>query len=358
MKSQDNQPPPPGRPTSRRRFLQALGLAGAASAAAAMPAAHASPRDEEELVTVLALSKCIGCGACVAACKETNAWKHPEPEHPYPKMYPARVKVAEWSDKREVDDRLTPYTWLYIQSATVEYQGETHEINIPRRCLHCFNPPCANLCPWGAARKQSNGIVRIDADICLGGSKCKSVCPWNIPERQTGVGLYRKILPSFAGNGVMYKCDRCYDRIDQGEIPACIEICPMEVQTIGPRKEMVALAHELAEEMGGFIYGETENGGTGTLYVSPVPFALLNEAIAKGPGRPGLGPAANSMETAENLTWAFLLAPVAGTAAGLLKAGSHLIHEAEHDQHATGKPRTEPAADPDSTDSSQGGMEG
>lgn len=316
------------RSASRRAFLKSLGLAGAAGASAALPEARAS-LPEDELVTVLDISKCIGCGACVEACHEANGDKFPQPQKPYPKMYPNRVKVAEWSDKRNIDDRLTPYNWLYIQPVEVAYQGETYELTIPRRCLHCTNPPCANLCPWGAARKQSNGIVRIDDEVCLGGSKCKSVCPWSIPERQTGVGLYLDLLPAFAGNGVMYKCDRCYDRVDRGVAPACIEVCPVGVQRIGPRREMVAYAHKLAKNMNGFLYGEAENGGTNTLYVSPVPFELIDEAIEKGPGRPHMAPVENTMETAENLSWALLVAPLAGTAAGLLKAGTRLLKAAE-----------------------------
>jgi formate dehydrogenase iron-sulfur subunit len=323
---------------SRRLFLKALGLAGAAGASAALPQARAGGREGEALVTVLNIGNCIGCGACVEACREANSWKYPRPEKPYPKMVPNRVKVAEWSDKQDVTDRLTPYNWIYVQSAEVEYQGKTYAISIPRRCLHCANPPCANLCPWGAALKQSNGIVRINDATCLGGSKCKSVCPWSIPERQTGVGLYLKLLPSVAGNGVMYKCDRCYDRIATGAAPACIEVCPMEVQTIGPRSQMIPFAHELAQEMNGFLYGEIENGGTHTLYVSPVPFELLDEAIAKGPGRPHLAPVENSMETAQNLSWALLVAPIAGTAAGLLTAGRRLIDTSE--RSATGTAAT------------------
>lgn len=313
---------------SRRTFLKALGVAGAT---AAIPATRASAAREEELATLLDLSKCIGCGACVEACKEVNGHKYPEPQKPFPRMYPNRVKVADWSERRDVDDRLTPYNWLYIQTAEVEHDGELREVNIPRRCLHCQNPPCANLCPWGAARKQSNGIVRIDDEICLGGSKCRSVCPWMIPQRQTGVGLYLRILPSLAGNGVMFKCDRCYDRIDRGELPACVEVCPMDVQTIGPRSEIATAAHALAEEMNGYIYGETENGGTNTIYVSPVPFELLNEAIDEDTksGKPHLGPTPNSMETEENLAWAFLAAPVAGIAAGVLKTASVLTKEQE-----------------------------
>lgn len=303
---------------SRRKFLQGL-VAG--SALAFLPQGVRASR-EEELATLLDLSKCIGCGACVEACKESNKHKFPKPKKPFPKMYPSRVKVADWSDKQEVDDRLTPYNWLFIQTAYVTWQGKEYEINIPRRCLHCQNPPCANLCPWGACLKQENGIVRINSDICLGGSKCKSVCPWHIPERQTGVGLYLKLLPSYAGNGVMYKCDRCYDRIAKGLLPACIEACPEGVQSIGPRKEMLAKAHKLAKEIKGYIYGEKENGGTNTFYVSPVPFDVLNEAIEKGPGKPHLKSVPNSMAQEEKLGLALLTAPLAGVAASILKVVS------------------------------------
>jgi Fe-S-cluster-containing dehydrogenase component len=230
-------------------------------------------------------------------------------------MYPSRVKVADWSDKRDVTDRLTPYNWLFIQEATVTVNGKEETFTFPRRCMHCQNPPCADLCPWGAARKLRNGITRIDADICLGGSKCKAVCPWHIPQRQTGVGLYLDILPNFAGNGVMYKCDRCYNRIEKGELPACIDVCPEKVQKIGPRDEIIKEAHAIAKEIKGYIYGEKENGGTNTIYVSPVPFKDLNKAIEKGPGKPGLQPVKNSMAHADNLAKAMIIAPIAGIAA-------------------------------------------
>ena len=234
-------------------------------------------------------------------------------------MYPSRVKVSDWSDKRDVMDRLTPYNWLYIQEATVTVNGEEQTFTFPRRCMHCQNPPCADLCPWGAARKLKNGITRIHADICLGGSKCKVVCPWHIPQRQTGVGLYMDILPAFAGNGVMYKCDRCYDRIEQGKRPACIEVCPENVQKIGPRDEIIKEAHAIAREIKGHIYGEKENGGTNTIYVSPVPFEELNTVMEKGPGRPHMKPVEDSMAHADNLAKAMVIAPLAGAAAAVGK---------------------------------------
>ena len=72
-------------------------------------------------------------GACVEACRETNAPKFPDPQKPFPKMIPERVKVSDWSDKQDVDDRLTPYNWLFIQTATVVVDGEVKSVGkIPK----------------------------------------------------------------------------------------------------------------------------------------------------------------------------------------------------------------------------------
>lgn len=308
---------------NRRAFLKTLGTGGAVlaapTAATTLLARDASAASGEPLATLYDLSKCIGCGACVAACRDAHAADYPEPKKPFPKMYPARVKAEDFSDKRDVDDRLTPYNWLFIQSADVTVNGKPVTVNIPRRCMHCTHPPCVELCPWGSAVRYDDGAVAIDPKICLGGSKCRSVCPWHIPQRQTGVGLYLDLLPAFAGNGVMYKCDRCHTRVAAGGKPACLEACPQNVQSIGPRSEILAAARALAKSTGGYIYGETENGGTGTIYVSPVPFADLDGALEKGPGRPGLHAAADVMGKEQNLATAVLLAPLAGIAAGVLR---------------------------------------
>ncbi|MDD3313336.1 4Fe-4S dicluster domain-containing protein [Pseudodesulfovibrio sp.] len=314
---------------SRRGFLKALGVGGAALL---VPTAAGAAGDRvpapsgAELATLLDLSKCIGCGACVDACRESNAHKYPEPKKPFPPMLPAgRAKPEDWSGKRDVDDRLTPYNWLMIQTAEVDYKGRHYEINIPRRCMHCQNPPCANLCPFGAANKQVNGLTRISDNLCMGGAKCRTVCPWRIPQRQSGVGLYLHLMPRLAGNGVMYKCDRCHQLLDKGETPACIPVCPEGVQTIGPRAEMAVKARELARSMNGFIYGLEENGGTNTFYVSPVPFELLNKAIDKGKGKPHLKRVKDVMADESNLAAAALAAPIAGVAAGFLGLGAKLL---------------------------------
>ena len=327
----------------RRDFLKAGLAAAGAAVAAGMPrprAARASSGDE--LCTLLDIRKCIGCEACVEGCRHVNGFKFPEPTGKMPTMYPvSRVKIADWSppEKRAVIHRLTPYNWLMIQSAEGMHKGKPFSLYVPRRCMHCRNAPCVNLCPFGAAFKQSNGIVRIHDRICMGGAKCKAVCPWHIPERQSGVGSYLNMLPNFAGNGVMYKCDRCFNRIAAGELPACIEVCPENVQTIGPRKEILARARELANDIEGYIYGERENGGTNTVYVSPVPFDSLNKAIAKGPGKPHFKPVEDAMADANMLAGALIAAPVAGVigAAFRLKQLATSGSVAEHPEKQDGE---------------------
>jgi Fe-S-cluster-containing dehydrogenase component len=153
----------------------------------------------------------------------------------------------------------------------------------------------------------------------MGGAKCKAVCPWKIPERQSGVGSYMNVLPNYAGNGVMYKCDRCYNRIEQGELPACIEACPKEVQTIGPRAKIVQLAHRLADDMDGFVYGDAENGGTNTVYVSPIPFDVLNSSVETAAGRPHLKSATDAMAATNSLAAAFIAGPIVGAVAARLR---------------------------------------
>ena len=374
---------------SRRGFLKGLagtGLAGSASLATGMfpstaegagaggsasaPSGREASGSDGPFATLLDISACVGCGACVQACRDRNAARHPEPQKPFPPMFPASVKAEDWSARRDVDDRLTPYNWLYIQSVAVEHDGRRADLNIPRRCLHCDNPPCANLCPWGAARREDSGTVSIDADICLGGAKCRTVCPWQIPQRQTGVGLYLDLLPRYAGNGVMYKCDRCADVVARGGVPACVEACPNAVQSMGPRDTIIAQARRLAAERGWHLYGLDENGGTSTLYLSPVPFTAIQAALEAattaaaepsagqnaatlGPGRPHFRAVGDGMRGETMLAAALVTAPLTGAGAALLRVArgiGNMVREdartdARNTAHCTGAPDTTAGAD-------------
>ena len=295
---------------------------------------------KSELVSLIDLSLCDGCvnravPACVEVCHERAVSKIPAPAEPIPTLFP-RGKVEDWSTQKGVNDRLTPYTQIYIQKAEVNIPDVgKRTVFIPRRCMHCDNPACATMCPFSANHKYENGAVVIDPDVCFGGAKCRDVCPWNIPQRQSGIGIYLSIVPSLAGNGVMYKCDLCYDRLLQKRLPLCMEVCPQNAMIIGLRDDIFREAERRASAMNGFIYGAKENGGTATLYVSPVSFETLNLAIEKGHGRPHLNRVRRRLAEAEFLERSALLAPVIGIGAGIIGALGSVKNKAVRDEGET-----------------------
>jgi formate dehydrogenase iron-sulfur subunit len=62
----------------------------------------------------------------------------------------------------------------------------------------------------------------------------------------------------------------------KGEKPACVEACPADALSFGPRRERIEEANRrIYKDAGKYIshiYGEREVGGAGYLYLSSVPF--------------------------------------------------------------------------------------
>ena len=303
---------------SRRSFLQIT--AGAAALGGVSLPKTAQAESNSQLSTLIDLNLCDGCAdretpACVSSCKTINKDKIPKVVDNIPEPWP-RKTIEDWSKKKEVTNRLTPYNFIYIHKAEIEAAGRKQTIFVPRRCMHCDNPACATICPFSANHKMKNGAVVIDQNLCFGGAKCKTVCPWEIPQRQSGVGVYLHVLPNLMGNGVMYKCDLCDDRLKEGKLPGCVEACPRKAMIIGPKKDMEKLALERARQINGFIYGKAQNGGTATLYVSPVSFDLINKSIQKKPGQPDMKQeVVRRMAGTDNPAKAVLIAPVLGLVA-------------------------------------------
>jgi len=315
---------------SRREFFKraiATGVVSGMTLTGAEKVAQAST-GQEPAGTFIDMTLCNGCKGlevpkCVSACRAKNQDKFPNPvkNTEIPNYWP-QDKKEDWSDKKGLTTRLTPYNWTFVQQTKIEHNGKTYAVNMPRRCMHCDNPPCAKVCPFGAQTVTKEGAVLINPETCFGGAKCRDVCPWGIPARQAGVGLYMKIAPDFVGGGVMYKCDLCIDRVKEGKKPSCVEACPNGAIKFGSRNEMLAQAKARAKEINGYVYGEKENGGTSTLYVSPVPFEKINKAFiaqkAKqpnpdAPGYPGTPVnVGNFLDTPNGLAAGLLLAPVAG----------------------------------------------
>jgi len=78
-------------------------------------------------------------------------------------------------------------------------------------CNQCSEPECEAICPVGAIRKsESDGVVRVDEDKCIGCGLCTLVCPYG------GIYFNRERCKSF-------KCDMCDGK------PKCVEACPYYV---------------------------------------------------------------------------------------------------------------------------------
>lgn len=317
---------------SRRDFLKrtvASGLAGGLVLTGASEIAEAVEIKKEGLGTLINLTKCDGCPdeqvpKCVSACRVKNKGKFPEPAAKINNYWPQENK-EDWSDKRNLTDRLTPYNWTFVQKVEVEHDGRKRTVNIPRRCMHCDNPPCAKICPFSSMQKKQEGPVVNNTDLCFGGAKCRDVCPWDIPQRQAGVGIYMNIAPKYLGGGVMFKCDFCYADVKKGGTPACATACPNNAILVGPKEKMREIAREKAREIGGYVYGDKENGGTSTFYVSTVPFDKINKKILATKqvmtqktgnvpmGIPNMEPEVeNFLETPNGIAKAVLIAPIAG----------------------------------------------
>ena len=279
--------------------------------------------------TVIDLTLCDGCSAkdtpaCVLACRTKNQDKFPKVDKEQLTPYWPQKTYEDWSDKQDITNRLTPYNWTFVDKVEVEHNGATEEVFVPKRCLHCDNPTCAGVCPFSAIKKDENGAVVINDNQCMGGAKCRDVCPWEIPQRQAGVGLYMKLAPEYLGGGVMYKCDLCADLLKEGKEPACVTACPKGAISFGTKQSIRELAYSRAKEVAGFVYGDKENGGTSTFYVSKVPFEKIDKAIKKQkqetndlkPGRPTMEVGIeNKLDSFSGMAISAAIAPIAGIAA-------------------------------------------
>jgi hypothetical protein len=94
-------------------------------------------------------------------------------------------------------------------------------------------------------------------------------CPFEIPAYEYNESFSPRVM----------KCTMCHPRITKGQLPGCVEGCPMEALTFGKREDLLKIARERIRKYPGkymdHIYGETEMGGTNWLYLSNVPFSEI-----------------------------------------------------------------------------------
>ncbi len=59
----------------------------------------------------------------------------------------------------------------------------------------------------------------------------------------------------------------CSDRISEDKQPFCVQACPTQALDFGLTGEITTKAHQQAEAVGGYTYGQKEAGGGNVIYV-------------------------------------------------------------------------------------------
>ncbi len=128
------------------------------------------------------MTLCVGCQCCVVACNEQN-------------NNPADVN---WRRVGEVEGGIYP---------------DTKRFHLSMACNHCLDPACLEGCPTDAYVKLDNGVVKHQAEECIGCGYCTWNCPYGVPQYNSE----RRIVT---------KCDMCHSRLAEGQQPACVAACP------------------------------------------------------------------------------------------------------------------------------------
>jgi len=126
---------------------------------------------------------CIGCNTCAIACKN---------------QYHQEVGVV-WRRVVSLSEEIYPHRERAFRSLA---------------CNHCENPVCLEVCPVQAyTKREKDGVVIHNQDRCIGCGNCIRSCPYGVPQ-------FNPVLKKAE------KCSLCWQRLDAGLDPACVQACP------------------------------------------------------------------------------------------------------------------------------------
>jgi formate dehydrogenase iron-sulfur subunit len=254
----------------RRSFLEMLGIGALGASALAIPQlAHAEGTKSGRVGILFDSSKCIGCHYCEGACRKAHGLDcdvvynisafadtiYPKNVLPY-----EMVQETRYSGVIANDDR-TAERWLRV--VQVERDDGT-TVSIRHSCTHCGL--CAKVCPARALVQRDDGVVEVHSERCIGCYYCYQACPYDIPRFREGDDE-----PDLS----MQKCTLCAEITAEGGTPACVEACPAGAILYGPIEDVIYTGQLSVEELkkagnpNAQLYGATENGGTGLVYVLP-----------------------------------------------------------------------------------------
>lgn len=154
-------------------------------------------------------TKCIGCKACLTACKSKNNLSND----------------VWWSRIDQIGGS------TYDCPSGTKEEGLVLEF-MPITCQHCAKPLCVAACSTGASYQREDGIVLVDHETCIGCGSCIPACPYDVrvliedePEYFLDFAIGEWDAPEHKA-GVTEKCTFCNNRIDRGVKPACMWCCP------------------------------------------------------------------------------------------------------------------------------------
>jgi len=176
---------------------------------------------------VVDTTRCIGCGACVRACKTEN--RVPDT------YYRTWVERYEIDNKEEVHVDCPEGALNSFKTDQVERSRVVKAFFVPKLCNHCKNSACTQVCPVGASFDSVDGVVLIDKARCVGCGYCVQACPYGC--------RYIAHPP-----GTADKCTLCYHRIHKDQPTACVQACPRGARLCGnlrdPSSRIRAVLHE------------------------------------------------------------------------------------------------------------------
>ncbi|BDG07338.1 4Fe-4S dicluster domain-containing protein [Anaeromyxobacter paludicola] len=201
------------------------------------------------IAMLIDISRCTGCKGCQAACMQWNG---------------QRGEVGRCTGTLQNPADLSATMWTVLRYSERLVGGRMRLLPMKDGCKHCEKPACQEACQRGAIVQHDSGLVEYRDDRCVGCGYCVDACSFAVPRMSPGPEKKAR------------KCNFCKDRLDAGQLPACVKTCPTRALSFGTKEQMLAKAEARMAELRqrGFpepaLYDPESVNGTHVMYVLPL----------------------------------------------------------------------------------------